>query len=31
MLPQFAEDCEEHGYLPPYGQVNLDDINAWRR
>jgi len=19
------------GYLPPYGQVNLDDINAWRR
>ena len=30
-LPQFAQDCEEHGYLPPYGQVNLDDINAWRR
>jgi beta-lactamase class A len=30
-LPNFAEDCEEHGYLPPYGQVNLEDINGWRR
>ena len=29
-LPQTARDCEVHGYLPPYGQVNLDDINAWR-
>ena len=31
ILPEQAEDCEVHGYLPPYGQVNLDDINAWRR
>ncbi|MFW5692082.1 MAG: serine hydrolase [Chloroflexota bacterium] len=29
-LPTTARDCEESGYLPPYGQVNLDDINAWR-
>jgi len=31
VLPEVAEDCEVHGYLPPYGQVNLNDINAWRR
>lgn len=29
-LPTFAADCEGN-YLPPYGQVNLNDINAWRR
>ncbi len=29
-LPETARDCEIHGYLPPYGQVNLNDINAWR-
>lgn len=29
-LPETARDCEESGYLPPYGEVNLDDINAWR-
>lgn len=28
-LPTFAADCEGN-YLPPYGQVNLNDINAWR-
>lgn len=29
-LPPTARDCEASGYLPPYGQVNLDDINGWR-
>ncbi len=29
-LPTFAVDCEGN-YLPPYGEVNLNDINAWRR
>lgn len=28
-LPTTAQDCENN-YLPPFGQVNLDDINAWR-
>jgi hypothetical protein len=28
-LPATARDCENN-YLPPFGQVNLDDINAWR-
>jgi hypothetical protein len=28
-LPTTARDCENN-YLPPFGQVNLDDINAWR-
>ncbi|MCL4253613.1 MAG: serine hydrolase [Anaerolineae bacterium] len=28
-LPVTAQDCENN-YLPPFGQVNLDDINAWR-
>jgi len=28
-LPPTAQDCENN-YLPPFGQVNLDDINAWR-
>lgn len=31
-LPITARECEgDFRYLPPYGQVNLDDINAWRR
>lgn len=29
-LPEQGRDCVVHGYRPPYGQVNLDDINAWR-
>ncbi|GAB4310502.1 MAG: hypothetical protein Kow00117_03960 [Phototrophicales bacterium] len=29
-LPFTARDCEQNGYLPPYGQVDLDDINGWR-
>ena len=28
-LPTFAADCESN-YLPPYGEVDLNDINAWR-
>jgi len=28
-LPPTAQDCENN-YLPPFGQVNLNDINAWR-
>ncbi len=28
-LPTTARDCENN-YLPPFGQVNLDNINAWR-
>ncbi|MFQ3567365.1 MAG: serine hydrolase [Aggregatilineales bacterium] len=27
-IPDTARDCED--FSPPYGQVNLDDINAWR-
>lgn len=29
-LPRTAQDCEGN-YLPPAGQVNLDDIFAWKR
>lgn len=29
-LPPTARDCEQNGYLPPYGQVDLDNINGWR-
>ena len=29
-LPTFAAECEGN-YLPPYGRVNLNDINSWRR
>ena len=29
-LPRTAQDCEGN-YLPPAGQVNLDDIFAWQR
>lgn len=29
-IPTFAAECEGN-YLPPYGQVNLNDINSWRR
>ena len=29
-LPYTARDCEQNGYLPPYGQVDLNDINGWR-
>lgn len=38
-LPATADDCAvtdangnitEYNYLPPYGQVDLDDINGWR-
>jgi beta-lactamase class A len=29
-LPATAQECEGN-FLPPQGQVNLDDINAWRR
>lgn len=28
-LPEFAVECAGN-YLPPYGAVNLNDINAWR-
>lgn len=28
-LPPTAQECENN-YLPPFGQVNLNDINAWR-
>lgn len=28
-LPEQALDCA--GFAPPYGEVNLNDINAWRR
>lgn len=38
-LPRTAEECFmrdaagniTYNYLPPYGQVNLQDINGWRR
>lgn len=29
-LPATAQECLGN-YLPPYDQINLDDINAWRR
>lgn len=32
-LPITANECNPqggNGFLPPYGQVNLNDINAWR-
>jgi hypothetical protein len=29
-LPPTAQECAGN-FLPPQGQVNLDDINAWRR
>ncbi len=29
-LPEQGRDCVVHGYRPPYGQVNLDNINGWR-
>lgn len=29
-LPEQAQDCEGT-YRPPYGQVDLNDINGWRR
>jgi hypothetical protein len=32
-LPETARECnpqDGQGFLPPYGQVNLNDINAWR-
>jgi hypothetical protein len=28
-LPLEAQECEGN-YRPPYGEVNMDDINAWR-
>ncbi len=27
-IPEYAQDC--NNFSPPYGEVNLDDINAWR-
>ncbi|MDX2162521.1 MAG: serine hydrolase [bacterium] len=27
-IPEYAQDCNL--FSPPYGEVNLDDINAWR-
>jgi beta-lactamase class A len=29
-LPEQGRDCVVHGYRPPYGQVDLDNINGWR-
>lgn len=29
-LPEQGRDCVVHGYRPPYGQVDLNNINGWR-